>query len=110
MAKQVQVVLSCDVHKGNVTDGVTTAVFSVEGSRYEVDLCTEHAEEFHEFLATYISLGRRSGAKRKPAVPKPRAKAEVPKDVRTWAREQGMKVNATGQVPRAVREAYAAAR
>lgn len=79
-----------------------TVRFGLDGTDYEIDLNTQHAQQLREALTAYVKAGRRvSGA---PASP-PAADAE---DRRTgWtlprsasgAKAQGIEVKDRGRVP-----------
>ena len=113
MARQTQVVLTCDVHDG-VADAAETVAFTVEGASYECDLCEPHLEEFREAVEIWSSHARptrtRSGTRR----PGSRRRGEAgnrpsTNTVRTWARSQGLDVADRGRLPAEVLAAYEAA-
>ncbi len=108
MAQKVQVVLIDDIDGGAA---VETVSFSVDGTKYEIDLNAENAARLRDDVAKWTvnarkvaasSRGRRSGASRKSS----RGDAH---DIREWARTQGMEVPERGRVSRELRDAYDAA-
>ena len=114
MARQTQVMLTCDVHDG-IAEAAETVDFTVEGATYECELCEPHLAEFREAMEiwsshsrpTRVSSGtRRAGRSRRrgEAVNRPSAK-----DVRTWALSQGLDVADRGRLPAELLSAYEAA-
>jgi hypothetical protein len=77
------------------------------GSFYEADLCSKHGGDLVELVESFIPKARRLGADTSPRpeareAPAPRrAKADT-KDVREWAKRQGIEVNDKGRVPEAL--------
>ncbi len=123
MAKKETVVLSCDLHEGEMTDGVQTVAFSLDGQPYEVEACEAHRNELHDAFAPYVGAARKAGSATASSAPRrsgrgsarPAApsgggtdKAEIQR-VREWARENGHKVSERGRLSSSVLEAYRAA-
>jgi hypothetical protein len=77
------------------------------GAFYEADLCEKHGGQLAELVESFIPKARRLGADTSPrpeALPAPatrRAKVDT-KDVRDWAKRQGIEVNDKGRVPEAL--------
>jgi Lsr2 len=99
MAQKVQTFFIDDLD-GSEADG--TVRFGLDGSEYEIDLNTEHAQQLRDALASYVSAARRAGgASRGPA----RSGRKSPKsgpgstEVREWAKAQGIEVKDRGRVP-----------
>lgn len=118
MAQRIQVLLLCDMHDDDATPGEETVTFALDGSRYEIDLCDEHAGELRDLLAPYVAAGRRPGsgggarAQRARTTSAPKRVApdrQRTPDIRRWAREQGMQVPDRGRLPASVVEAFEAA-
>lgn len=112
MAQRVQVTLVCDLH-GDETRAKETIAFGLDGSRYEIDLCAEHAGQLRESFAGYVGVARRasgrspsasSGSRRR----RNRGSGEAAA-IREWARERGLAVPERGRVPAELAEKYAAA-
>lgn len=122
MARAIQVVMTCDVDESDDAEGLQTVKFGVNGADYEIDLCTEHWEEFNTSVQPYVALGRRAeDAKRSRRAPRSAAGTTAPRpasrsggraqltELREWARANGYKVGDRGRISREVREAFAAA-
>lgn len=89
-----------------------TVHFSLNGTSYEIDLNTAHAEELRAALEPYISAGRRAGSavSARSAAPRKRAgrNPEVAA-IRAWANDNGYTLSERGRIPAPVVEAYNAA-
>lgn len=131
MAKTLIVQLTCDrckAERGENVDGSETVSFGFDGYDYSLDLCDEHAEEFHntmQGLMGWSSDRTRSGGGRRarraageegaPAgggatPPRSSADRERLKAIREWARENGHpNLGDRGRIPAAVVAAYDAA-
>src|ERR1700748_1564806 len=99
VAQKVQPLFVDDVD-GSPAEG--TIRFGLDGTDYEIDLNTEHAQALRDALAPYIGSARRaSGAARRP--PRGGRKASAngvnTTEVREWAKAQGMDVKDRGRVP-----------
>jgi hypothetical protein len=84
-----------------------TLHFAFEGAEFEIDLSKVHADGMRAALDPYMSAGRKTGGRRRN-----RAAAtdgDQIKDIRDWAKKQGLKVSDRGRVSADVREAYAKA-
>ena len=75
---------------------------ALDGTDYEIDLNTEHAQDLRDALAHYVSAARRAdGNARRPA----RASRKAPTnglnttEIREWAKTQGIGVKDRGRVP-----------
>jgi hypothetical protein len=132
MAKTLIVQLTCDRCKaetGENVDGAQTVSFGFDGYDYSLDLCKEHADDFHNTVQGLISwssdrtrsgAGRRS-SRRSPsaeegagavsaAPPRSSADRERLKAIRDWARENGHpNLGDRGRIPQAIVAAYDAA-
>jgi hypothetical protein len=122
MAKRETVVFTCDLHQGDMTEGVETVTFGLDGASYEVDACKEHREELHDAFARYMGAARRagsgstggSGGRRTARTPSRSSSSggsdrEEVQRIREWAREHGHKVSERGRLSSSVLEAYRAA-
>lgn len=132
MAKTLIVQLTCDrckAEKGENVDGTETVSFGFDGYDYSLDLCKEHAEDFHgtvQGLISWSSDRTRSGGGRRPsrrsgttdeaagtagaAPTRSSADRERLKAIRDWARENGHpNLGDRGRIPQAVVAAYDAA-
>lgn len=70
-------------------------------SFYEVDLCDKHGGELVTLVEKILKHARRLGGDApRPAAPVPDRKPRVDtKEVRAWAKTQGIEVNDKGRVP-----------
>jgi len=131
LAKTLIVQLTCDrckAEKGENVDGAETVSFGFDGYDYSLDLCKEHAEDFHNSMQGLIGWssdrtrsgsGRRrrsgssdeaggAGGSSTPA--RSSADRERLKAIREWARQNGhANLGDRGRVPQAVIAAYDAA-
>ena len=100
MAQKIQTLFIDDLD-GSEADG--TVRFGLDGTDYEIDLNTEHAQALREALEPYVSVARRpgGGGARKSARGARKASASEPNttEVREWAKSQGIEVKDRGRVP-----------
>jgi len=106
MAQKVNIVLVDDLDGSEATETVT---FGLDGTTYEIDLNDANASSLREALSGYVGharkvtggarCGRRSGA----------GSSSNTKDVREWAKAQGMEVSERGRISAEVQRAYDAA-
>lgn len=121
MARQVKVLVTCDICSDPVDEGATDTVhsFGFGGKNYEIDLCAKHGSEFVNAMADWVTAGtlvpgstRKSGGGAKPAASTTaattpsRRKAELDA-VRAWARENGYNVGDRGRISAEIYAAYA---
>jgi hypothetical protein len=108
MAQKVNIVLVDDLDGTEATETVT---FGLDGTTYEIDLNDANAASLREALSGYVGharkvtgggarRGRKSGA----------GSSSNTKDVREWAKAQGMEVSERGRISAEVQRAYDAAR
>ncbi|HWI04726.1 MAG TPA: Lsr2 family protein [Acidimicrobiales bacterium] len=129
MAKTLIVQLTCDRCKaetGENVDGAQTVSFGFDGYDYSLDLCTDHAEDFHNTVQGLISWSSdraRSGGGRRSArrsglgdegagaaAARSTSDRERLKAIRDWARENGHpNLGDRGRIPQAIVAAYDAA-
>lgn len=132
MAKTLIVQLTCDrckAEKGENVDGTETVTFGFDGYDYSLDLCKEHAEDFHNNMQGLIGWssdrtrsagGRRArrsgssddagGASGAATPARSSADRERLKAIRDWARQNGHpNLGDRGRVPQAIVAAYDAA-
>jgi hypothetical protein len=99
MAQKIQTVFVDDLD-GSEADG--TVRFGLDGTEYEIDLNTQHAQQLRDALARYMAAARRVGASsRRPARGgrKTAATALNTTEVREWAKAQGIDVKDRGRIP-----------
>ncbi len=99
MAQKIQTLFIDDLD-GSEAEG--TVRFGLDGTEYEIDLNTEHAQALRDALARYVGAARRAGGSaRRPA----RSGRRAPTggvdstEVREWAKAQGIDVKDRGRVP-----------
>jgi nucleoid-associated protein Lsr2 len=105
MAQRVNVVLVDDI---DGSDAGETIPFGLDGTRYEIDLNSSHAQELREALEPFVKAARRVSA---PAGrPRNRRTDDARnKEIRDWAREKGLDVNDRGRIPAPIVAQYEAA-
>lgn len=132
MAKTLIVKITCDrcraEGKGDEVPGEESVSFAYDGYTYGLDLCAEHAAEFHDTVQALISVAtereRLGAALRRPravgaggaapAAAAAPAKAPARRDreqlqaIRDWANANGYKVSNRGRIPAEIEEAYQA--
>jgi Lsr2 len=99
MAQKVQTFFVDDIDGG---EAAGTVRFGLDGTDYEIDLSTAHAEALRKALEEYIVAGRKvSGPARRGRGSSRRAASGGPNssDVREWAKTQGIEVKDRGRVP-----------
>ena len=99
MAQKVQTLFIDDID-GSAADG--TVRFGLDGTDYEIDLNSEHAQALRDALARYINAGRRvGGGVRRQARSGRKAPANGVNttEIREWAKAQGIEVKDRGRVP-----------
>ncbi|MBO0822983.1 MAG: Lsr2 family protein [Actinobacteria bacterium] len=98
----------CDLpHEGEIA-GNDTVSFSVDGTGYEIDVCSAHAKELHDIFGGYITHARRvsGAARRRKARTGPGR--ERSSEIRQWARDRGDKVSERGRIPASIIQEYEA--
>lgn len=130
MAKRVIEILEDDLGDG---DAAGTLRFGLDGTWYEIDLSERNTERFHKSMKEYVENARRTGGKaggaaKKTTPAKKAAAASAPiggdgvganganssgysnREIRDWARTQGLDVKAQGKLPSELIEQFVAAR
>jgi len=110
MAQKVQTLFIDDLD-GSEAEG--SVQFGLDGTDYEIDLNSEHAEELRAALGRYVAAARRvSGSGRPPGRSARRSGGSSDVDtkhVRAWAKEQGIELKDRGRVPTSVVARFRAA-
>jgi hypothetical protein len=99
VAQKVQTLVIDDID-GSAAEG--TVRFELDGTKYEIDLNAEHAQQLRNALAAYVRAGRQvSGGSRPPGRGGRRGTASGwnTTGVREWAKAQGIEVKDRGRVP-----------
>src|SRR5215210_135284 len=114
MGQRIEVVLTCDLHDGEVP-AEETVTFAVDGTTYAFELCADHLAEFRDTVGRYVSAARRADQPRRgrrrtaeASAPTRRSGGDL-SEIRSWARSQGYKVSHRGRISAEVQEAYEAA-
>ena len=106
MAQKVTVALEDDLDGGPADE---TIRFAIDGTGYEIDLRTSHADVFRQQLAPYLAHARRAGRPPSRRSGRTAAGRQHTGDIRAWAKDRGIAVNDRGRIPDSVAEQYRAA-
>jgi len=102
LARTVIRVLADDIDGDEAAE---TVKLSYHGVDYEIDLSARNAAALDGALAPYLEAARRVKPSRR-TTPRPSAAAPNPKDVRSWARSEGIQISDRGRVPGDVTRRY----
>jgi hypothetical protein len=105
MAQRVEIILSDDVD-GSLAAG--TVNFSFDGVSYEIDLSEKNQDKLREQMSVWIAHARKVRRGGAVAGKRPRTGGPTGSEIRAWAQEKGMQVNARGRVPAEIKAAYEA--
>ncbi|HEY2671973.1 MAG TPA: Lsr2 family protein [Rugosimonospora sp.] len=111
MARKVQVHLLDDIDGAQADE---TLKFALDGTNYEIDLSTRHADKLRKSLEKYVQSARRVGRGHVATTSRVRTVAPARSDrvqnqaIRDWARRKGMELSERGRIPRAIAEQYEA--
>lgn len=104
MARKTIVVLQDDLDGGPADE---TLHFGIGGLEYEIDLSEKNAARLRKQLAPFVGHARKAG--RTPRrVTRTAASRRRSRDIRAWAREQGIPLSERGRIPASVVEQYEA--
>lgn len=104
MARRTIVTLEDDLDGGPAAG---TFRFGIGGAEYEIDLSEKNAAKFRKQLAPFIEHARKAG--RTPRGPRRTAASrQHSRDIRAWAKEQGIELSERGRIPASIVEAYEA--
>lgn len=111
MAQKVSIVLVDDLDGSEADETVT---FGLDGTTYEIDLTQRNADALREALSGYVGHARKvSGGSRRGRKSSGSAggssSSSNTKEMREWARSQGMDVSERGRISADVQQAYDAA-
>jgi hypothetical protein len=82
-----------------------TVTFTIDGSRYEIDLSQQNAAKFREAMSGWIEASRRA-SNRRPRGGQAKHDPSESTKARKWARANGLEVGPRGRLPSEVLEAY----
>jgi hypothetical protein len=107
MAQKIQTLFIDDIDGG---EAAGTVRFGLDGTDYEIDLSTAHADELRSALQRYVAHARKAGGPARRASRGRRDAAAVDTHkVREWAKGQGIEIKERGRVPANIVEKYEAA-
>ena len=108
MAQKVNIVLVDDL---DGTEAAETVSFGLDGTTYEIDLNDANAASLREALSGYVGHARKvtGGGRRTRRSSGGSSSSSNTKDVREWAKAQGMEVSERGRISADVQQAYDAA-
>ncbi|MBC2932618.1 Lsr2 family protein [Nocardioides sp. zg-1228] len=110
MAQKVNIVLVDDL---DGTEATETVSFGLDGTTYEIDLNDANAAALREALSGYVGHARKvaGGGRRtrRSSGGSASSSSSNTKDVREWAKAQGMEVSERGRISADVQQAYDAA-
>ncbi|MFD1860320.1 histone-like nucleoid-structuring protein Lsr2 [Aeromicrobium camelliae] len=114
MAKKTIEKFFSDISGEEIESGTPTLTFAFDGTTYEIDVTDKEKSEIEKAFAPYIRAGRKaSGAgntrRRTRRSSGSSNSGSQAKEVRAWAKEQGIEVPARGRIPAEVLEKYNAA-
>ena len=112
MARKVQVHLLDDIDGAQADE---TLKFALDGTNYEIDLSTKHAEKLRKSLEKFVQSARRVGRGHVATTTRAgRAGTPARSDrvqnqaIRDWARRRGIELSERGRIPRTIVEQYEA--
>jgi hypothetical protein len=82
-----------------------TIQFALDGTEFEIDLNETHAKELRSALDPYVKAGRKTGGRRARRRSGGSDGGDI-KEIREWARGEGMQISGRGRVSAEIREAY----
>lgn len=109
MAQKVNIVLVDDL---DGTEATETVSFGLDGTSYEIDLNDANAASLREALSGYVGHARKvagGGRRTRRSSGSSSSSSSNTKDVREWAKAQGMEVSERGRISADVQQAYDAA-
>jgi hypothetical protein len=108
MVQKTVVTVVCDLPHDGEIEGNETVSFSVDGSGYEIDVCSAHAKELHDIFGGYIEHARRVSGVARRRKTRTGPTRERSSEIRQWARERGEKVSERGRIPASIIQEYEA--
>ena len=103
LAQKVNIVLVDDVDGSDATETVS---FGLDGTSYEIDLNEKNAAKLRNALSGFVGHARKVSTGRRGRRSAATASGPSPREIREWARSQGMDVPDRGRVSADVRAAY----
>jgi Lsr2 len=96
MAQKVNIILVDDI---DGTEATETVRFGLDGTSYEIDLNAGHACDFRALMAPFTEKARKVTSPGTRPGRRTGAAGDSNKEIRDWAREQGLKVSDRGRIP-----------
>jgi hypothetical protein len=92
MAQKISVLLVDDIDGGDADE---TVPFGLDGTHYEIDLNSKHAQDLRGQLERYVKAARKATrpADRTARVRRTTANDSKNMEIRTWAKERGLQIN-----------------
>jgi hypothetical protein len=107
MAQKIQTLFIDDIDGG---EAAGTVRFGLDGTDYEIDLSTVHADELRSVLRRYTAHARKAGGQAGRGSRGRRAAAAIDTHkVREWGKSQGIEIKERGRVPAGIVDKYKAA-
>jgi hypothetical protein len=101
MATTVSIVITDDL---DGSADAQTVRFGFDGVSYEIDLGEKNRAKLEKSVAPYVRAARRTSRSRRPA-----SSRQVGPRIRSWAKENGLKVSERGRISAEVIQQYEAA-
>ncbi|MFF0546356.1 histone-like nucleoid-structuring protein Lsr2 [Nocardia thailandica] len=107
MARKVTIELidDCD----GISVAAETVTFALDGASYEIDLSAANAAALREAFAPWIAKARKVGRTASTGAKQAAGRSPAPRNVRQireWARTQGIDVSSRGRVSAEIVDAY----
>jgi hypothetical protein len=98
MAQKVSVLIVDDIDGSEADE---TVPFGLDGTHYEIDLNSRHAQDLREQLERYVKAARKAtqSAGQPARVRRTTANDSKNKEIRIWAKERGLEINDRGRIP-----------
>ena|SRR5436190_84380 len=106
LATKIAVELEDDLEGGPADE---TVRFGLDGSEYEIDLNKKNIRAFRKQVAPYVERARKAGRGPRRRTGRTSANRGRSSDIRVWAKNKGIPLNARGRIPAGVAEQYEAA-
>jgi Lsr2 len=107
MAKKTVVELTDDLDGSQADE---TLRLALDGTEYEIDLSKAHANELRDALKPYVkaarSLNGKAGGRRGRGGRSASRDREQVQAIRSWAKQQGLKVSERGRISVEIQKAY----
>lgn len=103
MSRREVITLEDDIDGSEASE---TVQFSLDGTRYEIDLNVKNARQLRKALSGYVAHARKAKGGKRKAPSRPRIIEHSSREIRDWARSQGVNVPDRGRIPAQVREQF----